>query len=86
MIKTTLKIDGMKCPKCEEHVNNEIKERLIVKEVTSSHDAGTTEIISKEELDKEKIQEAVKSAGFTLLDISSESYSEKKGLFHFFHV
>lgn len=83
MIKTTLKIDGMMCQMCEAHVNDAIRAAFDVKKVTSSHSKGVTEIISENELDKEKIREAIKNTGYTLGDISEEPY-EKKGLFSAF--
>lgn len=83
MIKTTLKIDGMMCQMCEAHVNDAIRAAFDVKKVTSSHSKGVTEIISENELDKEKIREVIKGTGYTLGDISEEPY-EKKGLFSAF--
>ena len=83
MIKTKLKIDGMMCQMCEAHVNDAIRAAFDVKKVTSSHSKGVTEIISENELDKEKIREVIKNTGYTLGDISEEPY-EKKGLFSAF--
>ena len=37
MIKITVEIEGMKCPMCEKHTNDAIKEALDVKSVSSSH-------------------------------------------------
>ena len=34
MVKYTIKIDGMRCPKCEARVNNALKENFETKNVT----------------------------------------------------
>lgn len=80
MIKTTLKIDGMMCGMCEAHINDAIRGAFNVKKVSSSRKKGETEIISEEELDKEKISDVIAKTGYTLCGVSSEQYV-KKGLF-----
>ena len=82
MIKTTLKVDGMMCNMCESHVNDAIRSAFSVKSVKSSHTDGTTEIISAEALDSDKLKATVEKTGYKVTDITSEPY-EKKGLFSF---
>ena len=82
MIKTILKIDGMMCGMCEAHVNDAIRSIFKVKKVTSSHSKGETEIISADALDETKLEETVKSLGYTLESVKEEPY-EKKGFFGF---
>ena len=37
MLKITAKVEGLKCPNCERHVNEAIKEAFSIKKVTASH-------------------------------------------------
>lgn len=83
MIKTTLEVEGMMCGMCESHVNEAIRKALDVKKVSSSHSKGSTEIISENPLDEEKVKEAVNAIGYQVLSVKSEPY-EKKG-FSLFH-
>ena len=78
MTKTTLEVDGMMCGMCESHVNEAIRKALDVKKVSSSHSKGSTEIISENPLDEEKVKEAVNATGYQVLSVQSEPY-EKKG-------
>ena len=78
MFKTTLKIDGMMCGMCEAHVNDAVRKAFNVKKVTSSHSAGTTEVISETQPDKDKLVAAIEETGYRVLDYTSEPY-EKKG-------
>lgn len=73
MIKTVLKIDGMKCPMCEAHMNEAVKAGFDVAEVSSSHKKGETVIVSDGELDGAKLKAAVEEQGFSFVGISSES-------------
>ena len=74
MTKTVLTIDGMMCGMCECHINDEIRKNFAVKKVSSSHAKGTTEIISEESLDGNKIKEVIAKTGYTLNDIASSAY------------
>ncbi len=81
MIKTTLKIDGMMCGMCENHVNDAIRKAFAVKKVTSSHSKHETEIISEEALDEAKVKEVIAATGYTFKGMTSEPYEKKKFLF-----
>ncbi len=83
MTKTTLKIDGMMCGMCESHVNDAIRNAFEVKKVTSSHSKGETVIISEEPLDNDRIEETIKSTGYTLKGVETEPY-KKEGLLSMF--
>ena len=82
MQKITLKIGGMACGMCENHVNEAIRNAFAVKKVTSSHTKNQTEIISEEPLDEGKIKSVIAETGYELGAIKSEPY-QKKGLFSF---
>lgn len=80
MFKTTLQIDGMMCSMCESHVNDAVRSALAVKKVKSSHKKGTSEILSQERPDEEKLRAAIEATGYRVLSCATEVY-EKKGLF-----
>ncbi len=81
MVKTILNIEGMACGMCESHVNECIRKHFDVKSVKSSHKKKSSEVISENELDAEKLKAVIKETGYELKGISSEPYV-KKGLFH----
>lgn len=78
MYRYMLKVEGMKCPNCEKHASQAIKEAFSVKKVTASHTDKEVIVESKEELDDEKIKSVIKEAGYEVVDISRETI--KKGL------
>lgn len=78
MVKVTLKIDGMMCGMCESHVNDAVRRVCEAKKVTSSHTAGTTEIILEGQPDVARIKAAVKETGYKVTGVQVEPY-EKKG-------
>jgi copper chaperone CopZ len=77
MYKTILKIDGMKCSMCEEHVNDLIRKNFIIKKVKSSHIKNQVIIFSLNQLDQNKIQQALASQGYILLSLQEEIYQKK---------
>ena len=83
MIKTTLRIEGMRCGMCESHMNDAIRKNFEVKKVTSSHAKNETVILSEEELNEDEIKSVVGETGYDLKGINKEEY-KKKGLFSFF--
>lgn len=85
MIQTTLMIDGMMCGMCEAHINDAIRAAFSVKKVTSSHSKGTCVILSEAPLDEARLRETVDATGYTLLNIQSEPYEKKGGLFGWLH-
>ena len=78
MIKTTLTIDGMMCPMCESHVNDTIRQHFNIKNVSSSHTKGITEIISVSPLDEKALREAVGKTGYKVLEVKTEPYEKKR--------
>ena len=72
MIRTTVKVDGMKCPMCEARVNDAVREALDVSKVTSSHKRGQTIIFSEKENEAKAIRDVIGAAGFTVTDIESD--------------
>ena len=69
MLKITLTIEGMMCPRCEARVSRAIETAFTVKEVKSSHKKNTTVILCEEAIPE----------GFTMTAYKSEKH--KKFLF-----
>ena len=84
MIKTTVKVDGMMCGMCESHVNDAVRNAIEVKKVSSSHKKGTTEILTEQPVDEEKVKAAIEAIGYKVLGITTGEAEEKKG-FSLFH-
>ena len=80
MIEITVKVEGMKCPMCEAHVNEAIKGAFDVKSVASSHDTGETVIMANSDINDELITETIEKAGFKVIGVSKKE-CEKKGFF-----
>ena len=71
MIKTTVKVDGMMCGLCESHVNDAVRNAIEVKKVSSSHKKGTTEILTEQPVDEEKVKAAIENmTGLEVADIN----------------
>ena len=84
MIKTIVKVDGMMCGMCESHVNDAVRNAIEVKKVSSSHKKGTTEILTEQPVDEEKVKAAIEATGYKVLGITTGEAEEKKG-FSLFH-
>ena len=82
MIKITIEVEGMKCPMCEAHTNDAIRESLNVADVKSSHKENKTTILTETDIPDEKIREALSKTGYTIGDITRDEV-KKKGLFSF---
>ena len=83
MIETIVKVDGMMCGMCESHVNDAVRKAFPeAKKVSSSHTKGQTVIQSEQELDEQKLRDAINATGYMAGEISTAVY-EKKGFFHF---
>ncbi len=75
-------VEGMRCGMCESHVNDVVRKNADVKKVTSSHAKGQTAIVA-EELDVEKVKEAIRAEGYGVGKVEERAY-EKKGLLGLF--
>lgn len=78
MLKITLNIEGMMCPKCEARVSKAIETAFAVKEVKSSHEKKQTVILCEEVIAEDAIR-AVIPEGFTMTGYKCDKY--KKFLF-----
>lgn len=82
MIKTVLKIEGMRCGMCEAHICDVIRKSCYVKKVTASHVKNEAIIESESPIDKEALKSAIEKTGYKVGEITEEEY-KKKGLFGF---
>lgn len=65
MVKITLQIEGMMCPRCEARVTKAIETAFAVEKVTSSHQKNMTEILCEEPISEEALR-AVIPEDFTM--------------------
>lgn len=85
MLKHTFVVEGLHCEKCEQKVNDNIKNSLSVKSVTSSFVDGETIVVCKESVDVTEIKKIIVGLGHKILDVKTEEIKEeKKGFFSFF--
>ena len=80
MTQITIQVEGMKCPMCEAHVNDAIRDRFAVEKVTSSHKKNETVIITEMPIEDESLRGVISALGFTVGTITRETY-EKKNFF-----
>ena len=73
MYKTTVTVEGMMCQNCEKHVNEAVKKNFKVKDVSSSHDDNLTTILSKKEIDADKLIAVITEAGYNAKDVKTEN-------------
>ena len=83
MIETTVKVEGMMCGMCESHVNEAVRKAFPeAKKVSSSHTKGQTVIQSEQQLDEQKLRDAINATGYEVKGVKSAPY-EKKSFFSF---
>ena len=78
MLKITLNIEGMMCPRCEARVTKAIEAAFTTKEVKSSHEKNQTVILCEDPIAEDAIR-AVIPEGFTMTGYKCEK--RKKFLF-----
>ncbi len=82
MVQITLKIDGMSCSMCENHICDALRKVTDGKaKVTASHGKGTAEILQDGPPDVARIKSAVKETGYRVTDVKVEPYEGKKRRF-----
>ena len=82
MVETILKVQGMMCGMCENHINEVVRKTAQVSKVSSSHTRGETAIVSDQALDIETLKQAIAATGYTVTGAETRPY-EKKGFFAF---
>ncbi|MBR3275122.1 MAG: heavy-metal-associated domain-containing protein [Eubacterium sp.] len=81
MVKITLKIEGMMCGMCENHICDTIRKAVpdAVK-VSASRIRKEASFLTKEGVEAADLKAAIDATGYTCLSVESSPY-EKKGLF-----
>ena len=82
MLKIILGVEGMKCPKCEAHMVQAVKENLKIKSVTASSTDNSVTIVAKAPIDKAILDKLVTDTGYKMTSMDTQEY-EKKGFFSF---
>ena len=77
MIKYTVKVDGMMCGMCENHVNEAVRKAMTVKHVASSHSKGETTVIVDDEIDENTLVKAIADTGYEVKGVSHAPYKKK---------
>ncbi|MBR0458662.1 MAG: hypothetical protein IJJ26_05465 [Victivallales bacterium] len=87
MLQTTLGIEGMMCGMCEAHMNDLVRKLYPdIKKVSSSSSKKQTIILSEQELDKDKLQQASSSIGYTMTSFHSAPYVKTSFLQRLFGI
>ena len=64
-MKKTIKVEGMMCHNCENHVKKALERIDGVESVVASHEKGTVEVTLTKEVDDNILCEAIKEEGYT---------------------
>lgn len=80
MTQITIQIEGMMCGMCESHINDVIRKKFPVKNVSSSHTKNQTVILTESDIDDNDLKDAIEATGYHFISTSRAPY-EKKGLF-----
>ncbi len=80
MVQIRVGIDGMACGMCESHVNDAIRQHLVVKKVSSSHTKGECTIVAEEAVSEKEICAALDGTGYSVTSYTVQPY-EKNGFF-----
>ena len=83
MYKYTIGIEGMRCDRCESHINEAIRKIGGIKMVKASHLANNAIVISDNKIDEDTFKKAITAQGYGFLSFKEEPY-EKKSIFSFF--
>lgn len=74
MFKYTIKINGMKCPHCEAHMDEALKAKYNVKKVKSSHEEKQTILVTEDEVNEADLKQVVTDAGYKYVSFTKEPY------------
>ena len=67
-MEKTLKIQGMMCPKCEQHVREALESIEGVQSADVSHKSGTAVVVMNGDVSDSALTDAVEHAGYTVLN------------------
>ena len=66
-MEKTLKIEGMMCPKCEQHVREALEGIDGVESAIVSHKDGTAKLTLSKDVEDMYLTDAVEHAGYTVI-------------------
>lgn len=72
MNKMILKIDGMMCGMCENHINDCLRREFKLKKVTSSRKKGETVLLCEEMPDEAALKRTIEQTGYTLTAVYAQ--------------
>ena len=70
-MKTTVKIEGMMCPRCAARVQKALEALPGVTEVTVSHTSGTAQITAPADIPEALLKDTVQNAGYTFAGVQA---------------
>ncbi len=77
MIRTKMKINGMRCGMCEAQVCDLIRNTITdAAEVSASHEKGMAVFLTEERVDEESLKAVIDAAGFTCTAIVCGPYNK----------
>jgi copper chaperone CopZ len=82
MKQYTLQLEGMKCPMCESHINDQIREVKGTSKIKSSYHTNIASFVCDDNFDVNQVKANIEKQGYHVLNIRREEYV-KKGFFSF---
>lgn len=79
MYKVTVKIDGMMCEVCEEHICEAIKTAFGAEEVTASHKKGEAVFETPDEISKDEMKKVIDETGYKFKSVSVSKAPNRQG-------
>lgn len=83
MVKITLGVEGMKCVKCEAHMEEALRNAFAAEKVTASHEKKEVVFVATEDIAEEKLRDVVAETGYECTYVTKEPW-KKKGVFGLF--
>ncbi|BBF42355.1 hypothetical protein lbkm_1037 [Lachnospiraceae bacterium KM106-2] len=71
MIKTIVRIDGMMCGMCENHINEAVRNNFKIKKVKASKRKKQAVILSEELLDQNQLKEVIENTGYHFISLET---------------
>ena len=79
MYKVTVKIEGMMCEVCEDHVCEAIKKAFAAENVTTSQKKGEAVFETPNDISKDKLKKVIDDTGYKFKSVSISNVSGKGG-------
>ncbi|MGN0690760.1 MAG: heavy-metal-associated domain-containing protein [Oscillospiraceae bacterium] len=79
MYKVTVRIDGMMCDVCEDHICEAIKKAFNAENVTASHKKGEAVFETQGEISKDEMKKVIDETGYKYRSMSVSKASNRQG-------